>query len=215
MRRLAVLVLLAAALVLGRSPSLAGACSCVESDPGEELRRSEVVFTGTVVTSEPRSAPGSPGFDNTVDHTVEVERVYKGDLAAEITVIGVQDTSSCGYAFEPGRYLVYGEEDEEGHVTTSLCSATTALDPGDPVPTVLGDGHPPTPTSGDEPGGPPGDEGDAAASPTTWPPIGSPDGDVVEPGTWDTFGPALLVVGAAAVAAVALVLVLRSRRRPA
>ncbi|HYI63133.1 MAG TPA: hypothetical protein VEW93_15180 [Acidimicrobiales bacterium] len=208
MRRLIVLVVLAAALVLGRPPSLAGACSCAESTPAEEVARAEVVFTGTVVASRPVPADDPSGAGN-LDHTVEVDRVYKGDVAAEVIVMGVEDTSSCGYAFAPGRYLVYGSQEDGERINTSLCSATTALPTGSPVPAELGEGRAPTPPPHDGDG----DEGTASqATPTTWPPIGGPEGDVIEPSTWDTFGPVLVGAGGV-VALAALGLVLLARRR--
>lgn len=143
MRRLVVLLVVMAAVVLGRSPTVAGACSCL--DPGIDalVAQSDVVLLGTIVDQEPVDDP--PSVNDAVRNTIEVERVYAGEADAEAVVLGgVSSSGSCEFGFEEGRYLVFGTVDVAG-IHTDLCAGTRPLPAGEAVPADLGEGRSPTP----------------------------------------------------------------------
>lgn len=81
-----------------------------------------------------------------VRHTFAVDRVYKGEAAAEVTVTSPRDSASCGVEFRPGRHLVYASRTGD-ELSTNFCSATRPI-AVDEDPAGLGVGRaPPAPTT--------------------------------------------------------------------
>jgi hypothetical protein len=140
-RRLVVLLVVALAVVLGRWPAPAGACSCLEQTVDQQAAVADVVLAGEVVDQEPSGETES--FD-AVRNRLAVERVYVGEAEAEVDVLAGETASGgCEYAFGEGRYLVFGTVDENG-IHTSYCSGTRLLAADEAVPAALGAGAPPT-----------------------------------------------------------------------
>lgn len=197
--RVAAFVVVAAAIAMGPSTVPAGACSCAENTVEERVAAVDVVVVGEVVRSEAVDEPDS--VLNAVRNTVAVERVYAGEAAAEIVVFGGESSSgACEYAFEEGRYLIYGSE-TDGGLETNLCTGTTSLEADEAVPPELGTGV--APLAAEAP------NGDADGG------VVDADGAVVDDDGVDI--PLLVLIGAAAVVAVAAgaALALRLRSRPA
>ena len=115
-------------------------CSCRPSGPDEAYRSASVVFAGRVARiHDPRWWKSISTGSDPLDVTFDVERVWKGDVAATITVQTARSGASCGYDFERReRYLVYARE---GRV--SLCSRTRTVMQAEEDLRVLGDGHVP------------------------------------------------------------------------
>ncbi len=120
MRRLLVLLLLAAGLVLvGPAPTYA--CSCVGGDTEDFVGWSDVVFTGTVIERVAASADAT----GSVRYVVDVDTVMKGEVdRIESVDTGAQE-SACGLPSleEDERYVFYATEDD-GDLFTGLCSGT-------------------------------------------------------------------------------------------
>lgn len=224
MRRLLALLLLASAFVLGRSPDIAGACSCAEvPDPSGLAEWVDVVFTGTVTDARPEFPEDD--LDDAIDRTIytfTVDRVYEGEVAETVELISETESSACGASFGEGRHLVYAEAaGRSGQLSTGLCGGSRPLDDGGPgVPAELGDGVAPAaaPPAVDEDRGRPvaeeDEDGTEEAGPAaTWPPIGGPDGDVEDASALDDLP--VLAVGGGIVALVLAGVVLLVRRRRA
>ena len=126
--------------------SKAHACSCVFLDYQFAFDQADLVFAGTYVDGA-RNGFGPP-------HALEVDHVWKGDVATSIKLKAVSG-GGCGYGpFEPGtRYLIFaknGSETPPEFPTAWLCSGTRpfSLDfEGAPISSgvrsVLGKGHDP------------------------------------------------------------------------
>src|SRR2546428_811413 len=93
MRRLLVVVILAAALVpfIERS---SWACECVAASPKEQSGWADVVFTGNV--------SGLDEGDRLVRADFEVDTSYKGKVASRLTVITPFGEAACGYTLQKG-----------------------------------------------------------------------------------------------------------------
>ena len=148
---LAALSLLAvgAALLGLAGPALA--CDCPEPPPPqEELERVDAVFAGEVTElHQVGDEPPGPWLDA----RVEVAEVWKGEIAEVEQVRTHAHGATCGYGFESGRVeLIYAVVDDNGRLTTDLCSRTTPLDGAEEDLAALGDGSEPRPGSGIEEG---------------------------------------------------------------
>lgn len=147
-RRLVLLVTLAGALVVGGAPRPAAACSCATVSAAEHAADAEVVFSGRLVQSLAPSTRDDGTFSTAdrVRHDFAVDRVYKGETAAEITVTSARAEASCGVQFQPGRHLVFASRDGD-ELSTNLCSGTRPI-AVDEDPAGLGVGRaPPAPTT--------------------------------------------------------------------
>ncbi len=130
----------------------AQACSCAIGTPEERLDWADAVFSGQIVerTGKRVEKVGKNLFTGgKFTYTVEVDAVYKGQVAAIEKVVAGTDSASCGVTFpDSGPILVYGTTGGgiiggsvgPGAYGTSLCSgsAATAV-----VPAVYGAGQPP------------------------------------------------------------------------
>ena len=98
----------------------ADACSCaVPGLPCEAVWRSDVVFTGRVVSFEsPAPGTGTRGVEFAVIQN------FRGP---QLRTIVVASAGGCGYSFKIGEsYLVYAS-DLQGTLTTSICTRTRPL----------------------------------------------------------------------------------------
>lgn len=99
--------------------NIALACRCRPNEPSADISRYAAVFSGKVTKVTFTQPPNEVGRYRV---TFEVERVWKGDVKRELTLI--TRTSSCDFRFrEDESYLVYAFPlfDESG-LTTHKCS---------------------------------------------------------------------------------------------
>lgn len=92
--------------------------------PAEGLSSSYAVFSGTVANVEPNESTKFGGL--TV--TLQVAKVWKGDIGDEVQVHTAGNSAACGYSFAKGEtYLVYATRDEADPMRVSLCSRTAPV----------------------------------------------------------------------------------------
>ena len=144
------LVLLSAALLGGAHPSRPTACeicSCAKVDaPRIALDSSDAVFSARVVALDDRPIP-SPDVSSLQGEarheavwaylrqamerlrvTLEVRRVWKGDIGDRIDIYTANECCICGYNFELGKeYLIYAYRLPSGRLVTSICSRTRPM----------------------------------------------------------------------------------------
>ncbi len=182
-------VLVVAAAFFLANPGCAFACSCLPpGTPQEELGKSDAVFAGKVVQV---SGQVDGGAAETVEVRFEVSQVWKGAESRTVLVKTPGSSASCGFNFEQGReYVVYASQ-QEGNLTSGLCSRTTLLASAADDLAVLGSGTAP---SGE------------AETPATLPEAGSDNPAAQLP-------PYLLGVGALVIVGLALAFTARRRLR--
>jgi hypothetical protein len=113
-------LLLVASLALATSSAHACECPARPSSDAADLKASDTVFSGTVLSST-LSADGT-----TFVHQVEVDGLYKGSVQ-RVTEVVTKAGKSCGFPFEEGkRYLLFST----GHAprTVTTCGRTRALE---------------------------------------------------------------------------------------
>lgn len=141
--RVLVTALLAAALAI-LVPQTCAACSCAILEFDESVAMAGAVFSGTV-TQRHDSNPGSEdSSDDSIEYTIDVERVYRGEMAERAVVLSARDSASCGVDLVPGTtYLVLTEPGSSSRV--GLCGGTSELRlvPADDL-ASLGEGSAPT-----------------------------------------------------------------------
>lgn len=116
MKKILVLLLLAAALVPAAGTSWA--CQCVPSKMQTLVDRAEVVFTGTATDVSGDRRNSSVGF--------EVADGFKGDVPGEVIVSSPASSAACGVIFEPGQtYTVFATRNGST-IETNSCSGTEA-----------------------------------------------------------------------------------------
>lgn len=120
LRLSSVVVVVGLSLIILREPTQA--CECEEIDGSwtvaDELERSELVFRG-IVTSIESPFGGEVGFS--------VVTVWKGPIAAHITIWTGSGGGDCGYEFQEGvEYVVYVHSLDEGYV--GICSETAPVE---------------------------------------------------------------------------------------
>ena len=104
--------------------SEARACSCMKLTPSEGLSSSYAVFTGEVTKIEPNTATKFGG----VEITLQVKKVWKGDIGEQVEVRTAGSSAACGYNFVKGEtYLVYADRDQADPMRVSLCSRTALV----------------------------------------------------------------------------------------
>lgn len=134
-RLLAALALAVGSLVVaGSTGTPAYACRCVPADTTRSVERAQAVFTGTV---RDRTQAGELA---TVVYTVAVDEVYKGEVAAEVTIATPGHESACGLPRLPeGKPLLFfgsagataidrGQGEVDSDHATNLCSGTGPAD---------------------------------------------------------------------------------------
>jgi len=115
----------------------AQACTCSQAPPGKcpGLQQGDVVFAGTVTAIEDISY-GAPKTDSSgapVDiiasrltrYHFRIDEEFAGPDAAEIDIFSGGDDGDCGYRFEQGeRYVVFAQQEAEGHLFATICNGT-------------------------------------------------------------------------------------------
>jgi hypothetical protein len=146
---LAVFAALAALIAL---PQVCFACSCaVPKPPLEAAADAAAVFRGEVTRVErlPRSTGGD--YQRV---TLRVNRVWKGNVAAEAVVYTGSNDGDCGIAFQQGtEYVIYAwalASDNlwnapENSLGTGLCDRTAPVSQAADDLAALGPGQPPAP----------------------------------------------------------------------
>lgn len=122
------------------------ACSCAEPLPVEEaFERATHVFSGEVVdVIDPRAKQRYRSTADPVEVVVKVDRVWKGEVTARMSVSTALSSVSCGYPFEKGEsYLIYASDLWE--TDTNLCSRTAKWSDADEDLFALGEGADPLP----------------------------------------------------------------------
>ena len=105
------------------------ACSCViPESPNDSLQKSDAVFSGKAVKIEEKHQ-NDLAFSSmdSVLVTFDVDRVWKGENEASITIQTSPSSASCGYSFEENsHYLVYANRNGD-MLDVSLCSRTNLV----------------------------------------------------------------------------------------
>ena len=129
LRRLLVVLVLAAATVLVAFTRPAWACSCAQINP---LESAELAFTGVAVSVD------RPWRSGDVEVRFAIETVQKGAAAEHVDLVTHSDSATCGYDFTEGhRYRVYVTDGRttlcDGNEDLGLAETTTPT--GTPTPT--------------------------------------------------------------------------------
>lgn len=131
---------------------VACACSCAEVDTETALADATAVFDGTVVSA---SAPTGNSSADPIYYTIDVSRVYKGEVPATVIVSSAASGASCGVELS-GQVTVFAGR-SDGVLHTTLCSAPFELDrsklgPGAlPAPAPAQPPAPPSPVDAAQP----------------------------------------------------------------
>jgi hypothetical protein len=93
------------------------ACDCNTLSPAESFKAADLVFVGSVVSSDQ-----SAGY---VTSTFRVDQVMKGSNTDEVVI--ANQMSDCDFVFQPGvAYIVYAGK-AEGRFFASTCMRTKAI----------------------------------------------------------------------------------------
>lgn len=120
-------VLAAAIVILGKAPG-AWACYCASGSLGDELARSDLVFTGSPVSSrDPNADAAIWSSMDPIEWTFAVESTEKGTAGDPQVISSARFDGSCGVMFRIGkRYQVFALRQDDSY-TTSICSGTHEL----------------------------------------------------------------------------------------
>lgn len=119
------LSLVALSVFTAMAVGAADACTCRSPvAPSDEIRQSDIIFTGIVLGSWRES--GRPQLAQDVESRTltrfHVDIAYKGIEDFEIEVHHATNDSMCGLTFELGDHLlVFADEDPAGRAVTSIC----------------------------------------------------------------------------------------------
>ncbi|HEX5018519.1 MAG TPA: hypothetical protein VFX15_13150 [Actinomycetes bacterium] len=139
-----ILALLGASVTLPMAA--AHACTCADATPAKHLRAADAVFLGAVVGQDPPAGSSEASSASDIKLTVDVERVFKGDVSAEQEVTAQGIAGYCGLTFGVSdAVLVFATSESVGggappKFVTSLCSGTERAAT---VPKSFGDGKRP------------------------------------------------------------------------
>lgn len=171
------------------------ACGCTPQTPKQVLRRADAAFVGEVTSQRPLDAM-------TTAQTFRVDAVYKGALYSSVDVVasmGAAGGSDCAILFPSGSQVAVVLQQQGDHWISDACSLLTMaqLRRGAPPP------RPPLPGPAPQAGGP-------TAPPTSAPATsGGSSGSASRGGI---SGAGVIAGGLLAIAAIAFVLSLESRR---
>lgn len=145
-----VLLLLVAGMIF--TTGTAQACSCALGSPVDQMERADAVFTGEIVERSGKRVDkvGKNAYTaGQFTYTIEVDRVFKGEVNKVQEIVAGTGESSCGVVFpEDGPILVFGTStggvgsgkvapDQYG---TNLCSGSQTTSS---APASFGEGEPP------------------------------------------------------------------------
>ena len=118
-KRLLVVGLIASVLVVTRAGE-ASACSCASITPAVALEETDLAFVGTLVDRPQSEMP----YVEDAPYSFEVEAWVKGDLGSEVVVHAPNQGSACGIEAPVGERVGLFVNEENGQLTSSLCSMT-------------------------------------------------------------------------------------------
>jgi hypothetical protein len=133
-KHFALVVVLLVSLWLPMSATPAAGCTCEVQSSVRHAARADVVFTGRLKEiDEPVGGLTRSSMDP-VTYRFEVERVFKGAVPQNASVVSAGDGASCGLeGMNVGsRYTIFAQTDA-GSLRSGLCGGTHA---GDPDPAV-------------------------------------------------------------------------------
>jgi hypothetical protein len=113
-------------VVLTDAPSYA--CSCVGGTTAQHLRWSDAAFTGTLADIEEPPPSRIISSTDPVTYRFEVDRVFEGDVPAEVEVVSARFGASCGLVgMRVGtEYVVYATAGRDGF-ESGLCTGTAPV----------------------------------------------------------------------------------------
>jgi len=122
---------------LAGNPGHTYACTCVgKLDAAAARDQSDVIFTGKVVSIKKEQL--SMKAIKQLDVRFDIDQVWKGKVASELTVKTNLSSDSCGFSFAEGKsYIVYGVSTGTD-IQVGLCSRTASLDEADEDIALLG-----------------------------------------------------------------------------
>jgi hypothetical protein len=120
-RRLAWLPVLLTLAGLGAWARPARACSCLPPPPPTiALEQSDFVFEGRAFSTRV--------VGQMAEFSFEVDRVWKGDVEAQLSLQTAQNSAACGRNYQIGQsYLIYARHGSEGAIFDGLCSRTRTI----------------------------------------------------------------------------------------
>jgi Tissue inhibitor of metalloproteinase len=108
-------------LLFGAKETFACSCAPPSQTTNDDFQKATTVFTGKVLSVQRKE--GAP----TVTVKLAVQRYWKGKVSNEIKITTASNSAACGFNFEVGKdYLVYAT-DNNGKLSTGLCSRTAAI----------------------------------------------------------------------------------------
>lgn len=106
-------------LTFGASESFACSCAPPSQTTNDDFQKATAVFVGRVLDVQRK--------ENAENITVKftVQKYWKGKISNTVKVMTASNSAACGVNFEVGKdYLVYATENN-GKLSTNLCSRTT------------------------------------------------------------------------------------------
>jgi hypothetical protein len=133
-RRHLLLFALVVSLSLLMTATPATACTCEMKTSVQHAARADVVFTGRLQEIDAGVRGPIRSSMDPVTYRFEVERVFKGEVPQNASVVSATDGGSCGIeGMNVGaRYTIFAQTDA-GSLRSGLCGGTH---PGDPDPAV-------------------------------------------------------------------------------
>jgi hypothetical protein len=137
------IIILLLVTTLSLSPSEVAACSCAPIQSEEAFNRSDAVFTAKVIQLHHMNQGEIRSSVDPVYVELHTDQVWKGYVYNHTYVKTVVSSASCGYPFLTGySYLIFASENN-GELSTNLCSGTDALSEAEDALDVLGAGTEP------------------------------------------------------------------------
>ena len=129
---------------------VAYACTCAVVSLDKQIKMSDAVFSGEVVSIEPDKLARVAGPPSLGRVTFDVKESWKGVSEGAVAVYGHGPEASCGIEFEESRsYLVYAyRSNGESPLQTDLCNSTRPLEHAGGDLRVLGPPEDPLPGTG-------------------------------------------------------------------
>lgn len=122
----AFLLISATLTATGLAAGWAAACSCADSSIEEQASMADVVAKGVVAEKDPPLDAGA--FDAEITYVIEPQRIYKGDVVADMIVKTAANSASCGIDYlSPGDIVMVFGTKEADHLTTDICSGTAVV----------------------------------------------------------------------------------------
>ena len=136
-KHLVLIVALVVSLWLPMSATPAAACTCEIKTSVQHAARADVVFTGRLQEIDAGVRGLIRSSMDPVTYRFEVERVFKGEVPQNASVVSAADGGSCGIEgmMVGARYTIFAQTDA-GSLRSGLCGGTHLGDP-DPAVAVM------------------------------------------------------------------------------